>query len=181
MTIVSQPSIDISHHFLYNAQDEIIIRRILKYAKTPKAIVEFSIHRHKLSDYAYWFVLSTLWVDYTGWSSLKLWRNLFESTRPHREECLMKPSELLLFRSLPDPVIAYRAHRPGETDWLSYTMSEAVAERFARERRIKSATKYSVPRQSIIALFARREEWEILVLDRTGIVCLEETENSLAK
>jgi hypothetical protein len=77
----------------------------------------------------------------------------------------MKPSELAAFEALPATLTAFRAHRPRETDWLSYTLSQRVAERFARERGVREVCEYSVDKSDVLALFTRRAEEEVLVLD----------------
>lgn len=141
-----------------------ILRRITQQEATPHAILTFDRRRNELSDYWYWFTLSTLWVSYSGFSDLGRWRRLFRADRPNRETSLMKPSELVKFRALPDVVTAYRAHRPGETDWMSYTLSARIAEDFNRHRGGEVKT-YCIDRSEIIAYFDRRREDEILVLD----------------
>lgn len=143
-----------------------IVQRILKHEGTPEAIREFARCRTRLSDYIYWFVLGTLWVSYTGFSDLDLWKRLFASARPDRDLSLMKPSELQELCALPDPLLIYRAHRPNEADWIAYTLSLDVAARFARERGVSEIKAYGVKRTDVLALFLRRGEQEILVLDR---------------
>lgn len=141
-----------------------ILRRITQQEGTPYAIHTFARRCHELSDYWYWFTLSTLWVSYSGFSDLSLWRRLFLAERPGRDTSLMKPSELATFRALPDVVTAYRAHRPGETDWISYTMSADVAASWHR-RRGGEVKRYRIPRPAVLAFFSRRAEAEVLVHD----------------
>lgn len=73
---------DISPNFVRNDTDAAIFRRLTILAETPRAIVEFDRKCHRLSDYGYWFGLSTLWVSYTGFSDLRRWKRLFSSDRP---------------------------------------------------------------------------------------------------
>lgn len=149
-------------------EEQRIIQRILKFAETPRAITEFDRKAHRLSDYWYWFTLSTLWVSYTGWSALDTWRKLLSSDRANRATSLMKPDEYRCFQALPDEVTVYRAHRPGETDWIAYTLNPQIAARFARERGVSQITEYTLPRTAILALFLRRGEYEVLSLDRAA-------------
>lgn len=147
-----------------NYKDSRIIEYILQCAETPMAIVRFRFVCHDLTDYGYWFLLSTLWVSYSGWSDLNVWRRLFRSGRPRRISSIMKPSELTAFEQLPDTFTAYRSHRPHETDWISYTLDKELADRWTMERGGYTQA-YSLKRNHCIALFLRRGELEIIVLD----------------
>lgn len=86
---------DISPKFKYNAVDAEIGKRIIALEETPEAIKYLSKVCDKLTDYAYWFYLSTLWVSYTGFSDLNLWKELFSAKRKDRVDCIMKPSEFI--------------------------------------------------------------------------------------
>lgn len=143
------------------------IQRLIEREGTGRAIVYFSQHCDRLDNYWYWFVLGTLWVNYSGWSDLDLWKRLFSSKRPNRETSLMKPNELIAFRRLPETVRAYRAHRSNECDWIAYTLDPKIAARFAAERGVDRVTEYAIPKAEILALFLRRGEVEILVINKT--------------
>lgn len=145
-----------------------IIAEILKHEATPKAIEVFARKCSGLDDYHYWFVLGTLWVSYTGRTDLALWRRLFSAKRPNRATSLMKPSELRALCLLPETLTVYRAHRPGEQDWIAYTLSWEVATRFCVERDGDGITEYQLPHESVLALFLRRGELEVLSLDRSA-------------
>jgi hypothetical protein len=156
---------DVSPDFKgYNSTDVVIIKEILKHEGTPYAIIRFTQLSMKMSDYLYWFLLGTLWVSYSGWSDLDLWKQLFRCGRRKRRTSLMKPSEMDIWMKLPDKIVAYRAHRPGETDWISYTLSREVAGRFARERKTE-VTEYTLSKEDCLAVFLRRDEEEIIMLD----------------
>lgn len=156
---------DISPDFRYNAADAAIMRRIIRFEGKPYAIQKFAQECEALTDYGYWFLLSTLWVSYTGWSDLSLWRRLFKSNRPNRDTSLMKPSELAAFHALPDTIPCLRAHREAETDWLSYTLSMERAVMFAQQRGVDQVTRYLLPKDQALCLFLRRGEFELLCLD----------------
>jgi hypothetical protein len=147
-----------------NIVDSSIAKNILKFEGTPRAITYFAEVCDKLSDYSYWFILGTLWVSYSGWSDLQLWRDLFSSDRPKRKSSIMKPSELAAFESLPYEIIAYRAHRPHETDWISYTLDIDVAKWFASERGVREVSQYKLRKRDVISLFLRRGEQELIML-----------------
>lgn len=141
------------------------IDAILPHEGTPLAIVKFNELQRRLGDYWYWFILSTLWVSYSGFSDLALWRILFQSRRSGRQISLMKPTEWAAYKQLPSKITAYRAHRTGEIDWISYTLDEMTAWRFARERGVNTITEYRLKKYDVLALFLRRGEYELLVLD----------------
>lgn len=171
---------DISPDFVPNAFDAQFIRHILKHEGTPKAIRRFAADHFGITDYTYWFLLGTLWVSYTGWSDLDLWRRLFRADRPNRDTSLMKPSELRAFRALPDLIPCLRAHREGETDWVSYTLSIERAVMFARQRGVDRLTRYMLTRDKALCLFLRRGEFELLALDPAdatpcGEICIDNT------
>lgn len=154
---------DITPDFVPNAYDSKVAENILRFEGTPFAIHYFSNVHLRLTDSAFWFLLSTLWVSNTTGTDLKLWRRLFSSQRPKRRTSIMKPSELELSNRLPDKITAYRAHKEGETDWINYTIDHETAELFAR---INSGeiVQYSIQKKDVIALFTRRGESEIIML-----------------
>lgn len=157
---------DVSPLFQLDERSSAILVDILPYEGTPEAIFRFADCCDGLTDYWYWFMLGVLWVNYTGWSSLDLWRELFASRRPNRQQCLMKPHELREFRGMPERLTVYRAHRREEQDWVSYTLSLETARRFLESRPEGHVTEYTVRKRSVLALFLRRGEQEVLVLDR---------------
>ncbi len=143
-----------------------ILKNIMGHQGTGKAVKIFAQHCDQLGDYWYWFTLSTLWVHYSGHSDLNLWRELLRSDRANRRTSLMKPSECLAYIQLPRFVRAFRAHRPNECDWISYTLDPGIAAKFALQRGVETITEYMVPRDAILALFLRRAEQEVIVLER---------------
>jgi hypothetical protein len=158
---------DISPNFIRATPAERrAIQLILKHEATPEAIREFTRQQRKLGDYAYWYMLGTLWVSYTGFSDLALWRRLFSSPRALRETSLMKPSEWHALQAAPPEIPVYRAHRPGEADWFAFTLNPQTAARFATERGVAEVHKYTARREDIFALFLRRGEDEVLVLEK---------------
>lgn len=156
---------DISPNFKYNAIDAAIGTQLLRFEATPLAVQYFASVCDRLTHYAYWFYLSTIWVSYSGWSDLRLWKHLFRSSRPKRATSIMKPSEFEEFKKLPNQIIAYRAHRPHETDWISYTLDLEIARRFARERGVSEVVQYRLRKKDVIALFLRRGEQELIMLE----------------
>jgi hypothetical protein len=153
--------------------DRVVAAGVIEREGTPEALPYFAEHCDKASDYAYWFTLSTLWVSYTGFSDLELWRALFSSERPDRKRSMLKPDEVRALNGLPSLVTAYRAHRPDETDWIAYTLKPDIAFRFARERGVDQITRYAISKRAVVALFLRRGEHEILVMDKTAASPIE--------
>ncbi len=174
--IYTPGSQDISPQFTPDATDNKIIKKILKYEETPVAIKIFDKYKDKLSDYGYWFILSTLWVSYTGYSDIRVWRKLFSSARPHRSVNIMKPSELETLKSLPEMVDVYRAKRPGETDWLAYTLSPEIAGVMAVKRGITVVHHYTMKKSDILCLLLRRGEQEVLCLKKEAPTLLRTME-----
>ncbi|HDR8409154.1 TPA: hypothetical protein QC295_002358 [Bacillus cereus] len=160
---------DVYAGFKWNPYDAKIGKEIIKREGTPEAIKYFAEVCEDLTDYGYWFFLSTLWVSYSGHSDLNLWKKLFSSKRPKRKKSIMKPSELKDFDYLPYFVTVYRAHRVDESDWIAYTLDQEIAERFAREREVTKITEYKVKKSDILAYFSRRGEKEIIVLDKAKV------------
>lgn len=164
--------VDVSPDFVWDAEDARIARELVAREGTPQAIRYFARHTRRLSNYGYWFLLGTLWVRYTGFSDLETWRRLFRSERPRRASSLMKPSELRELQNLADPLTLYRAHRLGENDWIAYTLDLSVAQRLARSRQ-GPICAYRVAKADVIALFLRRGEQEVLVLDAAHVQRVE--------
>lgn len=160
---------NISTAFKWAESDVRIIGQLMQYEGTPRMVNEFAKVADKLTDYSYWYILSTIWVSYTGLSDLALWRHLFSSRRPNKAISLMKPDELKELAALPSKVWIYRAKRPGETDWIAYTLSLETACRFAVERKVDEIHQYQVKKRDILALFLRREESEVICLDKTRV------------
>lgn len=160
---------NISTAFVPNQTDNLIIKKLLPYEGTPLAIVKFKEVCNELSDYAYWFMLSTLWVSYSGFSELELWKELFSSNRVNKSISLMKPDELSALKKLPNKLTVYRAHRENELDWIAYTLDKKIAERFARERGSSEVTTYKVKKSDVLAYFTRRGEQEIIIIDNKKV------------
>jgi hypothetical protein len=161
---------DVSKYFNGSTMDEIKVGKgILEREETPEAVTYFAENQDKLRNYSYWFLLSVCWVSYTGYSDLTLWKKLFGSDRAQRKHSIMKPSEVAKFDCLAYKVNVYRAHRTGEDDWIAYTLDENVVRRFAKERGVDTYTEYQVNKRDILALFLRRGESEIIVLDKNKI------------
>ncbi len=167
---------DISSKFKYNFQDKIIALELIKREGTPEAIKYFSEKCDKLTNYGYWFLLSTLWVSYTGYSDINLWKKLFSSDRLEKLKSIMKPSELKEYKNLPYFITVYRAKIPGEKQWIAYTLDIEIAKRFAKERNVNIITKYEVKKRDVLALFLRRGEKAIIVLDETKPKYIEKIE-----
>lgn len=127
---------DVSKKFKFNQYDAAVARKLIELEETPEAIIYFSKVSENLSDYAYWYFLSTLWVSYTGYSDINLWKQLFSAKRKFKTPSIMKPSEIEEFNKLNSNITAYRVHRNGETDWIAYTLNLDIAKRFAKERNV---------------------------------------------
>lgn len=165
---------EVSRDFRWNPYDAEVGKKLIKLEQTPEAIKYFSMVCDKLTDYAYWFFLSTLWVSYSGESDLNLWKELFAADRSKRKTSIMKPTEVKAFDYLPWFVTVYRAHRPNETDWIAYTLDINIAFRFAKERGVETINEYKIKKRDITALFLRRGEKEIIATDKGNAVLVKE-------
>lgn len=158
---------DISPYFVFNYYDAQVSKKLLKYEGTPDAIKYFKSVCHGLTDYGYWFILSTLWVSCTDGINIDLWKELFSSERMKRKKSIMKPSELKRFEQLPWHITAYRVHRENETDWIAYTINFNSALKFANIRGVNKISEYVIDKRHVIALFLRRGESEIIMLNKS--------------
>ena len=165
---------DISKNFKFNQYDASIAVRLIEMEETPEAIIYFSKVCDKLTDYAYWYFLSTLWVSYTGHSDINLWKRLFAAKRKFKISSIMKPSELREYNKLNSNIIAYRVHRKDEKDWIAYTLSLDIAKRFAKERDVQTISQYRIKKKDIEALFLRRGEEEIILLNKSKAKFIKE-------
>lgn len=150
-----------------NKNDSDVGRLLIQHEATGKAIRLFDKHKKRLTDYAYWFYLSTCWVSYSGFSDLNLWRQLFSSSRPNRKLSIMKPSEVVAYELLPDEFVIYRAKRDGEKDWIAYTLNPETAAKMALQRKVSVIHQYKVKKKEVLALFLRRGEAEVIILDKS--------------
>lgn len=60
---------NVSPDFRWNKKDLQTIKKVLPHEATPEAIKVFARYAWRLTDYGYWFLLSTLWVSYCRWMS----------------------------------------------------------------------------------------------------------------
>lgn len=171
---LNQKYANVSRDFIWNEYDQRVGSELIKRQESPRAVTYFSNVCEGLTDYGYWFFLSTIWVSYSGFSDLNLWKELFLSRRPKQKTSIMKPSELKEFKKLNPVVVVYRAHRLSETDWISYTINFEVVKRFARERGISTVKKYIIKKKDITALFTRRGEDEVILIDKEKALFKEE-------
>lgn len=158
---------DVSPAFHGNRMDSDIASKLLNMENNVSSAVKyFRNNQQYLSNYAYWFILSVMWVKDAEAAELECWKRLFRSDRPDRIRCIMKPSEIEALKQLPDLITAYRAHRPGETDWISYTTDIDVARKFAGRHKTDGIVEYQIRKHDVFAFFTRRQESEILLMDK---------------
>lgn len=141
-----------------------LVEKVCEFEGTEGALVAFRAVAADLSDFSFWCVLGSLWVAADGPTDFAEWRALFSTRRKNRAPALMKPSELRALGDLPQRVTGYRVRRPG--DWLSLTLDLDFARQLAAEVD-GEVEAYSVPRRDVLALFTRRGEAEVVVLDRS--------------
>lgn len=160
---------DISPDFEYNFRDAKLIKKILKQGELGSGIKEFCAHEKKLTDYSYWFILGTLWVDSVDGADLSVWKRLFRSNRKKMKTSLMKPSEVRYYNRLPQVITVFRAKRKGEEDCIAYTLDPVVAAKMAFSRATDVIYEYTINKADVSAVFLRRGESEVLVLDSFNV------------
>ena len=160
---------DVSPDFRWNKSDLQTIKKIMPHEATPEAVKVFSRYAYRLTDYGYWFLLSTLWVSDPRGGDLDEWRSLFLSPRSNRETSIMKPSELKVWRLMDNDLMLYRAHKPAENDWISYSILGEKAAEFACRYGVDKVSEYRVAKEDVLCLFLRGGEFEVLVLDRSKV------------
>lgn len=165
---------DISPNANATIYDFTVGKKLAELDKTPEAINYFAEKADGLTDFSYWFFLSTCWVSYSGFSDLNLWKKLFSADRSKKLKSIMKPSEYEAYERLGWFVTVYRAHREGETDWIAYTMNKDIAFRFAREREVHAIREYKVKKRDITAVFLRREEDEVIIVNKDCVSFVKE-------
>lgn len=159
---------DISPLFRWNPTDAMIGGKIAACGEDTRAAVAcFCENCDRLTNYAYWFFLSTLWVKDADAADLQTWKRFFSSERKQRKRSIMKPSEVTALEGLPYFITAYRAHRTGETDWIAYTTDRTIVKRFAVQRGAEVVNEYRIKKRDVLAYFTRRGESEILDLDKS--------------
>lgn len=151
----------------FNAIDSRIVSELIANEKTPKQFEILDREAYRMTDSCYWFCLSTLWVASSEIAGLEDWKRLFSVKRPNKAISLMKPDELKALAKLPNKIEVFRAHREGETDWIAYSTNPRIAINFANRYGVSEITVGRVKKHDVTALFLRRGEQEVIVLDKS--------------
>lgn len=157
---------NISTGFKYNETDARLMSIIMT-TQPERKIEVFQEMANQLSDYAYWFLLSTMWVKDSNYAPISVWKKLFNEKRMNKAISLMKPDELTALKNLPSKLTAYRAHSKDESDWISYTLDLKTAIEFAKRKQVDEIVEYKMKKHDCQALFLRRGETEIICIDKT--------------
>ena len=142
--------------------------------KTNQQMDYFLSIEEQLTDHAYWYLLTTMWVNESSFYPIDGWIKLFSAKRSNRLVSVMKPDELALFKKLPKKLTLYRAHSENETDWISYTLDPETAVKFAKMKNTNEIIEYKVKKHDCYSLFLRREEAEIICLDKSFVKKIRE-------
>ncbi|MGM0337675.1 hypothetical protein [Enterococcus sp. AZ007] len=156
---------NISTAFKFNESDAKLISQFLV-TKANQQMDCFLSVEAQLTDYAYWYLLTTMWINESTIYPISAWKKLFFAKRANRLVSIMKPNELTLFKKLSNKLILYRAHSKNETDWISYTLDLETAVKFAKMKNVDEVVEYKIKKHDCYALFLRREESEILCLNK---------------
>lgn len=148
-----------------------LFKYLVSHENNSKILITFAKNITKLSHYGYWRILSSLYIKGGYCIPLEVWKKMFTMPFDKRQKGLMNEEELKVFCSLPKQVKAYRIHKNNESDWISYTLSLNTALNFIEvysEQCIYGGTEScTINKDDILAYFARRNEQEIIVLDKT--------------
>lgn len=156
---------NVSTAFKYSESDAKLISAFMH--TEPRNQMEFFRNiAEQLSDYAYWFLLSTMWVNESNVAPISVWKELFSSKRSNRSVSVMKPDELTAFKRLPSKLKVYRVHSEAAPDWISYTLDSKTAIQFSGIKDVREFTEYRVKKYDCLGLFLRRGEAEIVCLDK---------------
>lgn len=156
---------DISAMFSPSQRGSRLAKALLRHEGTQRALSVFREGCHLLDDYHYWYLLSTLWVLHHEGSDIRHWKRLFGSKRAGRADGIMKPSELEAYLALPENLVVYRGCGPDDFGWISYTLNPAIATLFAARKIRGHVRAYVVPKSEVIALFTRRGEEELIIIN----------------
>lgn len=156
---------NVSTAYKYKESDAKLISRFLSIDLNHQMEYFLSV-KNQLTDYSYWFLLSTMWVNDSSTALISTWKELFAAKRTNRKISIMKPDELAVFSQLPNKLKVYRAHSEKETDWLSYTLDLKTAVDFAKRKNTSEIVEYKVKKHDCLALFLKRKEAEILCMNK---------------
>ncbi len=132
-----------------------------------------------MSDEAFWEEVAYVWCDTeTPYVNKSVWVRLFKVKRPGRHGMMDEDEQEMLAR-MPREITVYRGHDGRSQNGLSWTLCPSKARWFAGrfinlDRRRPIVTKGVVGRDKVIALFLRRDEFEIVcearhVRDKTEV------------
>ena len=172
------------HNYLYNSLDDAsnlagftaddldVVDQIKAVANSAKVILIFAKNIENLSDFAYWRLLSYIWIN-GGYEIPCFFRKMFKMPIPNSNE-VMLDEEYHFFKMLPKVITCYRVHHTNhEKYFLSYTLSPSkaviMAEEFQRNNSFAGISEYKVNKSDVFAVFTRHWEDEILVLDRSKV------------
>ena len=156
------------HHLDWSRMDEAVLEEIIAASElSPGTTLDIFIkYNSRLSHYGYWYMLGLLWNSFAGPRNdegrLNEWMKLFGHNRPKRNACLMKPDEATQLRNLPKKVKVYWDSK--RKTGISYRIEKATLP--VEPFNPKDYEAYAeIDRENIIALFNRRGETELIILN----------------
>lgn len=133
-------------------------------------IEAFRTIQRQLTDAEYWQLLGEIWVDSENiFDNLALWKKLWRSQR-QSSLLVMDKDDDEEYQALPDEMIVFRGCKPHNVKSLSWTLSAAVATKFAK--RFVTTGDQSVLvsgtclKRDVLAYFGCRQEQEIVILPK---------------
>lgn len=147
-----------------------IFKQLVAHENNSKILIKFARNINNLSNYGYWRILSSLYIKGGYCIPLEAWKKMFSMAKDNKEIGLMTKKELKVYHSLPKYVKAYRIHKTNENDWISYTLSFRTALNFVKDYSEQctygGTDSCLINKDDISAYFDRRNEQEIIVLDK---------------
>lgn len=135
---------------------------------TPHLMDGFIEEMDVANDKTYWTVLGAVWIrSESPWVNRKLFLQLFNDSRPHREN-LMDADERRAFKKLPDQLTIYRGFGGDRGKGLSWTLDRDKAVWFANRFHVIHGKPGRViegicKKTDVFAYFTNREESEIVI------------------
>ena len=139
-------------------------------AKNESMMAVYRPTAWKLTNYPYWFFLSVLWTKDRTMATIEEWNEFFNADRPDRDICIMKPTELKVFKFLPKKVLAYCIRG---LHFFTLSKELAVIQGKFTEQESYELLTVEIDRASVLAYFSRNGEEEI--------VCFNDTAGAIVK
>jgi hypothetical protein len=149
----------------------------------PYRLTAFAEVVDEMTDHEYWSTLANVWIDSDNIrQNQATWERLWRSDRGN-DHLLMDLDERETLAAMPDVIRVWQGHTTARDDGWSWTTERETAVWFARrfallEGGVAAVSEATVPKETVLAYFARRGEHEVIVNARNyGVVNTIELED----